>query len=109
MPEGRQGRSVGRQQGGCVDKGDEYRACDEVGSSIEGSIPNNVLCMARAATIAPAIPNAAPEPTWLLLAGYWVPSSYDLILLVQSLGVRSCTREGTSAGGGSAIRTRSVL
>jgi hypothetical protein len=59
----------GRKQGGCGDKGDEYCTCDELGSSIEGSIPNNMLCMACAATIAPAIPNAAPEPTWLLQAG----------------------------------------
>jgi len=28
-----------------------------------------MLCMACAATITPAIPNAAPEPAWLLLAG----------------------------------------
>jgi len=63
-------RPFGRQQGGCGDKGDEYRTCDEAGSSIEGGIPNNMLCMACAATIAPAIPNAAPEPTGLLLAGY---------------------------------------
>ena len=27
------------------------------------------LCMACAATIAPALPNAPPEPSWLLLAG----------------------------------------
>jgi hypothetical protein len=63
-------RPFGRQQGGCGDKGDEYCTGDEVGSSIEGGNPNNMLCMACAATIAPAIPNAAPEPTWLLLAGY---------------------------------------
>ena len=98
----------GRQQGGCGDKGAEYCTGDEVGSSIEGGIPNNLLCVACAAAIAPAMPNAAPEPTRLLLAGGCVRSSYDLILLVQSLGVRSCTREGISAGGRSAIMTRSV-
>lgn len=29
-------RPLGRQQGGCGDKGDEYCTCDELGSSIEG-------------------------------------------------------------------------
>jgi hypothetical protein len=62
-------RPFGRQQGGWGDKSDEYRTCDEVGSSIEGGIPNNMLCMACAATIAAAMPNAALEPAWLLLAG----------------------------------------
>jgi hypothetical protein len=58
----------GRPQGGCGDNGDECCICGELGSSIEGGIPNNMLCMAYAATIAPAISNAAAEPTWLLLA-----------------------------------------
>jgi hypothetical protein len=54
--------------------GDEYCTCDEVGSNIEGGdIPNNMLCMACAATIAPVIPNAAPDPTWLLLAAIEFP------------------------------------
>jgi hypothetical protein len=39
-----------------------------------------MLCMAFAATIAPAIPNAAPKPTWLLLA------AVELALLM----IRSC-------------------
>ena len=39
------------------------------GTLFEAGNPNNVLCMACATTIAPAIPNAAPEPAWLLPAG----------------------------------------
>jgi hypothetical protein len=69
-----------------------------------------MLLMVCAGTIAPVmLPNAAPKPTWLLLAGYWVPATYDLILLVQSVGVCSCPREGMSAGGRSPMMTRSVL
>jgi len=68
-----------------------------------------MLLMVCAGTIAPVMPNAAPKPTWLLLAGYWVPATYDLILLVESLVVRSCAHEGMSAGGRSPIMMRSVL
>ena len=53
--------------------------------------------------------NAALELIWLLPAGGWARSSYDLILLVQSLIARSCTHEGVSTGWRSRIMTRSVL
>ena len=41
----------------------------------------------------------------LAAGGGWVRFSHDLILLIQSLVVRSCTHEGMSAGGRSAIIT----
>jgi hypothetical protein len=55
----------------------------------------------------------APEPTWVLPAGDRVASLGDLILLVQSLGVRSCilscTRQRMGDGGRRPIMTRSLL
>jgi hypothetical protein len=98
-------RPFGRQQGGCGDKSDEYRTCDEVGSSIEGGTPNNTLCMVCAATIAAAMLNAAPEPAWLLksvlygvVAGPGASTPKYLVILNLGGGTSAASRSINSIG-----------